>query len=303
MDEVSLAAGSGAEAPRLAFLNGTFLPLDEAQVPVLDRGFLFGDGVYEVIPVYARRAFRLDAHFDRLERSLAAIRLANPYPRERWSAFIAALIERHPWPDQSVYLQVTRGPAPRNHAFPAAPRPTVFMMSGPLKLPDRAERERGVSAISLPDFRWLRCDIKSIALLGNCLLRQAAVEAGCREAVLFRDGRLTEGAASNIFAVKDGVLLAPPADHLILAGITYEITLELARTHGLRHEVRPVSEDEVRAADELWLTSASNEILPITVLDGRPVGAGIPGPAYRRMAALFEQAKAAARTPEARTHG
>jgi D-alanine transaminase len=289
-------------ATQIAFLNGAFLPLEQAKVPVLDRGFIFGDGVYEVIPAYGRRPFRLTAHLARLERSLGAIRLANPFTADQWEQHIAGLIERHPWEDQSVYLQITRGVAPRNHAFPAGATPTVFMMSGALKLPALEDRERGVSAISLDDFRWMRCDIKSIALLGNCLLRQAAVEAGCREAVLFRSGFLTEGAASNIFVVKEGLLLVPPADHLILAGITYEVALELAAQHALPHAVRPISEAEVRNADELWLTSSTNEILPITTLDGQPVGTGRPGPAYQRMAGLF-QALRQAESGAARSHG
>jgi D-alanine transaminase len=281
--------------PQQAFLNGSFVPLEKAQIHVLDRGFIFGDGVYEVIPVYGRRAFRLDEHLQRLERSLSAIKLANPFAAGRWATLIGDLVSRHPWDDQSVYLQVTRGVAPRNHAFPAQSNPTVFIMSGPLKLPSAAEREHGVAAISLEDFRWLRCDIKSISLLGNCLMRQAAVEAGCREAVLFRNGWLTEGAASNVFVVKSGTLLAPPKDHLILPGITYDVALELARAHRLPHEVRPVSEAETRAADELWLSSSSNEILAITTLDGKPVGSGKPGPVYGRMAALFAGATAAER--------
>jgi D-alanine transaminase len=276
-----------------AYLNGEFLPLDAARVPVLDRGFLFGDGVYEVIPAHDRAPFRLEAHLARLERSLAAIALTNPHSRDEWRERIETLIAHHPWSDQSIYLQVTRGVAPRNHAFPSGVTPTVFMMSGPLKAPPAEERELGVRTISLPDFRWLRCDIKSISLLGNCLLRQAAVEAGCKETVLFRDGWLTEGSASNIFVVSKGTLLAPPADHLILPGITYEVVLELAREHGLPLEVRPISEAETRAADELWLSSSTNDVLPITRLDDQPVGAGMPGPVWRRMDAWF----AAVRTP------
>ncbi len=285
MQAVSTGQTLAAPIPaQTAYLNGEFLPLDQARVPVLDRGFIFGDGVYEVIPVYDRAPFRLEEHLRRLKRSLAAIALTNPHDDAGWSALIDTLIAHHPWPDQSVYLHVTRGVAPRNHAFPEGVKPTVFMMSGALRLPSEAERTMGVSALSLPDFRWLRCDIKSIALLGNCLLRQAAVEAGCKEAILFRDGWLTEGAASNIFVVSHGVLLAPPADHLILPGITYELTIELARTHGLPCEVRPVSEAETRAADEIWLSSSTNEVLAITRLDGKPVGGGMPGPVWQQMA-------------------
>jgi D-alanine transaminase len=286
---------------QIACLNGEFLPLEDARVPVLDRGFIFGDGVYEVIPVYDRVAFRLEEHLARLDRSLAAIKLANPHDHDAWRALIESLIARHPWADQSVYLHVTRGVAPRNHAFPTGVKPTVFMMSGALRLPSEAERTQGVSALSLPDFRWLRCDIKSIALLGNCLLRQAAVEAGCKEAVLFRDGWLTEGAASNIFVVSNGTLLAPPADHLILPGITYELTIELARAHGLPCEVRPVSEAETRAADELWLTSSTNEVLAITRLDDQPVGNGLPGPVWHQMSQWISASTRAQRQRDGNT--
>ncbi len=276
---------------QIAYLNGEYLRLEDARVPVLDRGFIFGDGVYEVIPVYAGKPLRLAAHLQRLARSLAAIKLPNPHTDEEWAQLLAELVKRHPWADQSIYLHITRGVAPRNHAFPAVTKPTVFMMSGPLKLPSAEERSAGVRTLSLEDFRWQRCDIKSIALLGNCLLRQAAVEAGCKEAVLFRDGWLTEGAASNIFVIENGTLLAPPIDHLILPGITYEITLELAHQHGMPVKVAPISEAQTRQADELWLTSSTNEVLAITELDGHPVGSGRPGPAWRQMSEWFEAFK------------
>ncbi len=273
------------------YLNGELVPLERATVSVLDRGFIFGDGVYEVIPVYGRHPFRLPEHLARLQASMDGIRLANPYPVETWTTLIGKLVEQHEWADQSVYVQVTRGVAPRNHAFPKDAKPTVFIMTGPLSVPGREERDNGVDAITLNDYRWIRCNIKSTALLANCMLKQAAVEAGCAEAILLRDGFLTEGSSTNIFVVKGNVLLAPPKSHLILPGITYDVVIELARAHGMPIEVRPISESEVRSAEELWLSSSSKEVLAITRLDGKPVGNGKPGPLYRRMAGYFESSK------------
>lgn len=275
----------------MIYLNGQFLPPDEARVSVLDRGFIFGDGVYEVIPVYGRRIFRLQQHLERLQASMDAIGLRNPHPPAEWSELIGRVVALQSDADQSVYLQVTRGVAKRDHAFPADAVPTVLIMSGPLKTPSAELRERGVSAVTLTDNRWLRCDIKSIALLGNVLLRQTAVAAGAAECVLLRDGFLTEGAASNIFVVSQGVLLTPPKSNLILPGITYDVVLELAHASALAHEVRPVSAAEVRTADELMLTSSTREILPITTLDGTQVGKGAPGPVTRRLMQLFERHK------------
>ncbi len=275
------------------YLNGELVPLERATVSVLDRGFIFGDGVYEVIPAYGGRPFRLPEHLARLQASMDGIRLANPYPAETWTTLISQLIEQHEWVDQSVYVQVTRGVAPRNHAFPKVTKPTVFIMTGPLSVPSRDERDNGVDAITLNDYRWLRCNIKSTALLANCLLKQAAVEAGCTEAILLRDGYLTEGSSTNIFVVKGNMLLAPPKSHLILPGITYDVILELARAHGMPLEVRPISESEVRSADELWLSSSTKEVLAITELDRKPVGNGKPGPVYRKMAGYFEGSKVA----------
>jgi D-alanine transaminase len=279
-----------------AYLNGEFLPLAAARISPMDRGFLFGDGVYEVIPVYSRRPFRIDAHLARLQHSLAAIRLANPLTVPNWHALIHRLVADAEWDDQSLLLQVTRGPmAVRNHAFPAEVTPTVFCLVEPLHTPPAALREQGITAISTADIRWLRCHIKATSLLANCLLRQMALDAGCAETILFRDGILTEGAASNIFAVKDGVLLAPQKNHLMLAGITYDVVLELAATHGLRTEVRDLTDAEVRAADELWLTSSTKEVLPIVALDGEKVGtgrtAGQPGPVFRTMYAWYQAFK------------
>jgi len=286
----------------VAYINGEIIPLAEARIPVLDRGFIFGDGVYEVIPVYAWQPFRLEGHLQRLERSLDGIRLANPHTREKWAELIVALARRGPCEDQSLYLQVTRGVAKRDHAFPKDTEPTVFMMTNPLVTPDAKQIGEGVGAVSATDNRWLRCDLKTIALLPNILLRQLAVDAGAAEVVLLRDGLLTEGSASNIFVVKNGVLLSPPKSNLILAGITYDVVLELARANNMRVEVRAVTEAEVRSADELWLTSSTREILAISKLDGKPVGEGRPGPVFKRMYALFQELKSGLRHPGKKEH-
>ena len=275
----------------IAYLNGEFLPLEQARVPALDRGFIFGDGVYEVIPAYSRHPFRLPEHLRRLQRSLDAIRLANPMADAEWARLIHDLIGRHAVEDQSIYLQVTRGVAKRDHAFPKGAAPTVFMMSSPLVTPSREQVERGASAVTAVDFRWLRCDIKVTSLLANCLLRQQAADASADEVVLFRDGQLTEGSSSNVFAVAKDTLLAPPKNHLVLPGITYDVVLELAASTKIPVEVRAIAEDEVRRADELWLTSSSKEVLAITRLDGRPVGTGKPGKWFRTLHHAFQEFK------------
>lgn len=276
----------------ICYLNGEYGPLAEARVSPMDRGFLFGDGAYEVIPVYSRRPFRLAEHLARLVHTLDAIRLPNPHTAAEWTRIVEEVVARNDAEDQSVYLQVSRGPdLRRNHAFPVPTRPTVFLMSEPLVMPPAEQLESGVAAVTAADFRWLRCDLKTTALLANCLLRQRAVDQGCMETVLLRDGFLTEGSASNIFVVRDGVLLAPPKNHLMLPGITYDVVLELAARHGLPHEVREILEDEVRGADELWMTSSTKEVLAITRLDDRPVGSGRPGPVGQRMLAWYQDFK------------
>ena len=239
----------------MVFLNGRFVPLEQAMVPVLDRGFIFGDGVYELVPVYSRVPFRLDEHLARLERSLAEARIRNPHARREWRDIIAKLIAKQPFEDQGVYFQVTRGVAQRDHAFPRDAEPTVFIMSNPMVNPPRALIERGAEALSAPDNRWLRCDIKSISLIGNCLLRQVSADAGAAETILFRHGKLTEASASNVFVVRGGVLQGPPKSNLILAGITYDVVLELARSAQLPVEIREITEAETRTADEIWVTS------------------------------------------------
>jgi len=275
------------------YLNGQLMPLEEARVPVLDRGFIFGDGVYEVIPVYSRRPFRLAEHLRRLQHSLDGIRMANPHSDSEWAQLIQQLVEQNEGEDQYLYLHITRGVAKRDHAFPNPPvPPTIFMMSSPFPEPPSALLRAGVCAVTAADNRWLRCDIKSTALLANVLLRQAAVDANCVETVLIRDNSfLTEGSASNIFVVKDGTLLAPPKDNLMLPGITYDVILEIAQANDIPCQVRRINVTEVVDADELLLTSSTKEVLPITKLDGQPVGNGEPGPMFERMHALYQEFK------------
>ena len=275
----------------MIYLNGEFMPIEQARIPVLDRGFIFGDGVYEVIPVYSRHPFRLAEHLRRLQSSLDSIKLANPHDDATWIRLIRRLIELNEPEDQSLYMHITRGPAMRDHAFPKHVTPTVFLMSNPLTTPPQQQVNEGVSAITAADNRWLRCDIKALALLPHVLLRQEAVEAGCVEAVLLREGFMTEGAASNIFVVRNDVLLAPPKNHLMLPGITYDVVLELAQAAGIRHEVREISEAELRGAQEVWLTSSTREVLAITRLDDTPVGNGKPGPMFSRMYTLYQDYK------------
>jgi D-alanine transaminase len=275
----------------MVFLNGKFMPVEEARVPVLDRGFIFGDGVYELIPVYSRVPFRMDEHLARLERSLAAVRIRNPYSHAEWRDVILQLIAKQPFEDQGVYFQVTRGVARRDHAFPKDSAPTVFIMSNPLVNPPQELVERGAAAVSAVDYRWHRCDIKSISLIGNCLLRQESADAGAAETILFRDGNLTEASASNVFVVKGGVILSPPKSNLILPGITYDVIAEIAQAAGLPLEYRDISEAAVRSADEIWITSSSKEVLAIVTLDGKPVSGGRPGPVFRRVHALYQEFK------------
>ncbi|MDD2700205.1 MAG: D-amino acid aminotransferase [Sideroxydans sp.] len=275
------------------YLNGVFMPIEEARVPVLDRGFMFGDGVYEVIPVYARRAFRMREHLQRLQHSLDGIRLPNPHTTEEWETILETMIAQLTLDDHYLYLHITRGVAKRDHPFPVPPvPPTVFVMSSPLPHPSAEQVARGVDCITVQDNRWLRCDIKAISLLPNVLMRQASVDAGCGEAILIRDDSfLTEGSASNIFVVKNGVLLAPPKDHLMLPGITYDVILELAAAHGIKAEIRKIMKEELFSADELILTSSTREVMPITSLDGHAIGDGKPGAVFAQLHPLYQTFK------------
>ena len=274
----------------LCYLNGEWLPLAEARISPLDRGFIFGDGIYEVVPVYRRKPFRLAQHLARLERSLGEVRITNPFDRAGWQALIERVIAGSAADDQSIYIQVTRGVAKRDFAFPADIKPTVFAMTTPLQRPDAQVRETGLAAVTREDERWARCDIKSVSLLGAVLARQFAVDHDAGEVVQFRDGFLTEGSSSNIWVVKAGAVAAPPRDRRILEGIRYGFIEELCAANSIPFATRPVAQAEVAAADELMLTAATREVLPITRLDGKPVGNGRPGPIYRRLRAAYDAA-------------
>ncbi len=270
------------------YLNGEYLPPEKACISPMDRGFLFGDGVYEVIPSYGGKLFLLEAHLERLGRSLAAIRLSDPMPDGGWSVMLERLLQENPGADRSVYLQVTRGPAPRDHVFPGHATATVFAMVSPIA-PGSAVSGTGVSAVTAPDQRWGRCDIKSVALLANVLARQQAADRAAIEAILLRDGLLTEGAASNVFVVTDGVVRTTPLGPAILPGVTRAFVLGVLRAGGRDCREEPVPEVELRAADEIWLTSSTKEVLPVTRLDGQPVGDGRPGPVWREALDRYRQ--------------
>jgi len=273
------------------YLNGAFLPIEDARISVLDRGFIYGDGVYELIPVYRRKAFRLPQHLARLQHSLDGIRLENPHTDTEWASIIGELVSRQPFDDQGVYFQVTRGVAKRDHAFPAGVAATVFMMSNPLATPSAEQIGQGVAVVTAEDNRWRRCDLKTISLVGNVLMRQLAADAGAIETVMFRDGHLTEASASNVLVVMGGEIVAPPKDNLILPGITYGATYEFAQEAGIPFSIRPVPSAEALAADEMWLTSSTKEVLAVTTVDGRPFAGGRPGPMFRKVHALFQAHK------------
>ena len=275
----------------IVYLNGEYIPGEDAKISVLDRGFIYGDGVYELIPVYRRRPFRLPQHLTRLQHSLDGIRLANPHSEGEWTEILGEVIARQPFDDQGVYFQVTRGVAKRDHTFPAGVAPTVFMMSNPLATPSAEQIEKGVAVVTADDNRWQRCDLKTISLVGNVLMRQLAADAGAVETVMFRDGNLTEASASNVLVVMRGVIVAPPKNNLILPGITYGAAYEFAREAGLPFEMRPVSRAEVQIADEMWLSSSTKEVVAVTTMDGRPFASGTPGPMFRKVHALFQEHK------------
>lgn len=272
----------------IVYLNGEFLPLEEAKIPVLDRGFIFGDGVYEVIPIFNGRLFRLQEHLQRLDNSLKSIHLENPLSHQKWTEILENLVSRNDSRYQSLYLQVTRGPAKREHNFPAHVIPTVFIMSEPVQ---PQPPSTGAKAVTCVDTRWQRCDIKSIALLANVLLRQQAVEQGAAEAILIREGYAMEGAASNIFIVSNHTIITPPKSQFILPGITRDLILEAMQAHQLPYQETDITESQLRAADEIWVTSSVREILPIIQLDNSPVGTGQPGPLWSKIWHLYQDYK------------
>ena len=278
-----------------SYLNGDYQPLAEAKVSAMDRGFLFGDGIYELLPVYGRRLFRFEAHMDRLERNLSKLRIPSPLLRAQWLEIARRLIAAVDAEDQWVYLQVTRGVAPRNHVMPTDIAPTLFAYSSPARPVAADERHHGVACITARDFRWERGDIKSTSLLGNVLARQMSADQGAVETIMLRDGFLTEAAASNVWIVKEGALLGPPKSEHMLEGIRVELLKELCEEVGVGYNLRPISEAELVGADEIILSSASKEVLAVTQLDHQPVGHGAlhgkPGPVYARLYEAYQRAK------------
>lgn len=270
------------------YLNGEYLPLSEAKVSVLDRGFLFGDGVYEVIPTYAGHFFRLQDHLDRLKASMSRIRLEFDYDLEKWLEILTPLLDKTK--DQYIYLQITRGVSPtRDHAFPKDPVPTVFAMCSDIK--PFAGVETGVKVLTIEDSRWEMCDVKATTLLANVLLRQKAIEQGCAEAILHKRGYVTEGAASNLFAIIDGILMTPEKTAEILPGITRQVILELAEKNNFKVSEEIISLEALQTASEIWITSSTREIIPVVELDSEKVGDGKPGPVFHKMNQLFQQYK------------
>ena len=272
----------------IAYMNGEFTPLAEARVSPLDRGYLLADGIYEVIPVYAGLLFRMDEHLRRLESSLAAVRIDNPHTREQWEDLLRRLVERNGGGHQSIYLQVTRGVAPRDHAFPDTVQPSVFVMT---RVMASDIEVRPASAVTRPDNRWSRCDVKTIALLPNVLLRQEAVDAGATEAILIRDDQITEGAATNVFVVRDDFIITPPKGPTLLPGITRDLVMELIAGVDLPGLEAQISTEALRTADEIWITSSSMEVTPVVEIDQRPVGTGQPGPVWKKVYGLFRDFK------------
>lgn len=274
----------------LCYLDGEFLPLVEAKVSVLDRGFILGDGVYEVVPVFAGRPFRLEGHLARFERSLAAIRIPPPLTRQKWTGVIERLVAHHGGGEQTIYLQVTRGAAPRNHLPPPDIAPTVLAMSNPLTPVDW---NIPVKAVLREDFRWTRCDIKSISLLANVLLRQEAAAAGAHEAILVRDGRVTEGASSNVFVVCGGRIRTPPLSRFLLPGVTRDLLLELLAGGSDAVLECEITREALLAADEVWLASSGRELAPVSHIEEQRIGTDCPGPVFARVAARYAEYKRA----------
>lgn len=281
------------------YLNGEFSTLQDAKISVLDRGFIFGDGIYEVVPAYGGKLFRFEQHMARLSRSLAELRIANPLSQQEWHDISVKLIADYASStgtatesgNQLIYIQVTRGVAMRDHPMLPGLTPTVFIMVNPMKLPSAQQREQGVACVTANDFRWEKAHIKSTSLLGAVFSRQISFDAGALETVMFRDDHLSEGSSSNVWLIKDGKVIGVPKNELVLEGIRFGLIEEMCRDLGLSFELRPITRAEVLAADELLLSSATKEVLPITQLDGQPVGNGQPGPIYAKLYAAYQQAK------------
>ena len=275
----------------IVYLNGEFIPLEQAFVPVLDRGFIFGDGVYEVIPVYNRKLLRLDQHISRLERNLKAIRMPVTVTAKQWHDILQQLLQENTEGDVAVYIQITRGVAPRDHSLPENITPTILAMCNPLTPVPPKVKSDGVAVITQEDIRWKNCHIKVTSLLPNVLLKQQAVDAGATEVILIRDGEATEGSVSNLFVVKDNVLLTPPKTPNLLPGVTRDLVLELAGKHDLEFKEQIILEEMLPQADEIWLTSSTKDVLPVTSLNGNKVGTGKPGPMWLKMNNFFQNYK------------
>lgn len=284
---------------KLVYLNGKFIDPESAMVSAFDRGFIFGDSIYEVIPVYGRRAFRLSHHLDRLKRNLGFVSIQSPVVDTAWADIFDNLIINTDSDDQYIYLQITRGIAPRDHAFPVDSKPTVFAYSQPLIPPEKSLLDEGVKAITTEDIRWRRCDIKTTALLANVILRQTAVDKDAVEAILIRDGHITEGAVSNVILVEHGTISTPPKNELILPGITRDLVLELAQANDIPVEETNIDSARLARADEVWLTSSTKEILPVTAINDTTVGSGKPGPLFATMYQHYQDYKQAFREGKA----
>jgi len=271
----------------LCYLNGEFVSLEAARISPLDRGFLFADSVYEVLPVFDGRSYRFKEHFDRLDRSLNEIRIAPPHSHAEWAQLLSTLISRNNARNAYIYVQVTRGMEfGRNHAFPANVNPTVFMMASPLPELTPEIRERGLKAITVEDFRWGRCDIKTTALLANILMKQAAADVGAQEAIIVRGDEVLEGSSSSVFVVIDGIVVTPPNSRKVLPGTTRDAALDLAKGK-IVTQIRTVHTHELKRAQEIWIAAATRDVVPITELDGTPIGDGRPGPLWQQMCEFF----------------
>lgn len=280
----------------IVYINGEYLPQSQAMVSVLDRGFLFGDGVYEVIPVFAGKPLRLNEHLERLQRSMSRVLLNNPLAQEKWEEIFHALLDRNPGGDRSIYLQVTRGAAPvRDLSVGSDIKPTVFVMVNDIKPIDFAKLENGIEAVTVDDFRWKACDIKSVSLIANVMIRLRANAMNVMDAVMVRDGLVTEGTASNIFLIHNGIISTPPKSNCLLPGITRDLVIELAQANGFKVEVRDIKQDELDTADEIWLTSSTREIAPVVKLDNHVIGNGVAGEYWRKIIAIYQDYKQALR--------
>ena len=270
------------------FLNGQYVALEDAKISVLDRGFTFADGVYEVIPAYKKKIFFLEEHINRLNNSLKAIYMKNPYPLEKWNEILTNLIDSNPDDFQSLYVQVTRGVGERNHFFQPDMEPTVFILN---RTVNTSVYRHGIGAITREDIRWIRCDIKSIGLLPSVMLRHEASLENAQEAILTRDNQVTEGAASNVFVIKDSIVKTPVKNNFILPGITRDLVVTLLNEAGINCLETVIHKDELFDADEIWITSSTWEIVPVVSLDGKPVGDGKPGKLWQRSIDLYQQFK------------